>query len=121
MDFKPILIDYMVENDLKFAQDVDWKALTKLPQFRGLNITFYYVSPIILIFSFLGTTSTYLQRAHDSAAKKASEKYNLTRDQVPAEVLQKYLRERKYQSKQKNIIEREEQIVEIYEELRGLK
>ena len=43
MDFKPILIDYMVENGLKFAQDVDWKALTKLPEFRGLNITFYYV------------------------------------------------------------------------------
>ena len=51
MDFKPILIDYMVENGLKFAQDVDWKALTKLPQFRGLNITFYYFSTIILIFS----------------------------------------------------------------------
>ena len=51
MDFKPILVDYMVENDLKFAQDVDWKTLTKLPQFRGLNITFYYVSSIILIFS----------------------------------------------------------------------
>merc|ERR1739844_453739 len=51
VDFKPILIDYMVENGLKFAQDVDWKALTKLPEFRGLNITFYYVSPIIFIFS----------------------------------------------------------------------
>ena len=50
MDFKPILIDYMVENGLKFAQDVDWKALTKLPEFRGVNITFYYVSTIILIF-----------------------------------------------------------------------
>ena len=51
VDFKLILIDYMVENGLKFVQDVDWKALTKLPQFRGLNITFYYVSSIILIFS----------------------------------------------------------------------
>ena len=51
MDFKPILIDYMVENGLKFAQDVDWKALTKLPEFRGLNIAFYYVSTIILVFA----------------------------------------------------------------------
>ena len=42
----PILIDYMVENGLKFAQDVDWKTLTKIPEFRGLNISFYYVSPI---------------------------------------------------------------------------
>ena len=50
MDFGPILIDYMVENGLKFAQDVDWKALTKLPEFRGVNISFYYVSTIILIF-----------------------------------------------------------------------
>ena len=40
MDFKPFLIDYMVENGLKFVQDVDWKALTKLPKFRGLIITF---------------------------------------------------------------------------------
>ena len=54
MDFKPILVDYMVENGLKFAQDVDWKTLTKLPQFRGLNIIFYYVillCYLILIFS----------------------------------------------------------------------
>ena len=51
MDFKPILIDYMVENGLKFAQDVDWKALTELPEFRGVNIRFDFVSTIILIFS----------------------------------------------------------------------
>ena len=121
MDFKPILIDYMVENGLKFAQDVDWKALTKLPQFRGLNITFYYVSPIILIFSFLGTTTHYLRRVHYKAAVGASKKYNLTRDQVTAEVLQKYLRERKNQPKRKNVIEREEQIVEFYKELKSLK
>ena len=49
----------------------------------------------------------------------ASRKYNLTWDQVTAEVLQKYLRERKYQAKKKNIIEREEQIVEFYKELNG--
>ena len=65
-----------------------------------------------------GTTSTYLQKAHKNAADKASKKYNLTWDQVTAEVLQKYLRERKYQSKGKNIIERDEQIVEFYEEFR---
>ena len=118
MDFKPILIDYMVENGLKFAQDVDWKALTKLPQFRGLNITFYYVSPIITIFSFSGTTTTFFQQMHRRAATGASRKYNLTWDQVTAKVLQKYLREREYQSKQKNVIEREKQIVEFYEELR---
>ena len=41
MEFKPILIDYMVENGLKFAQDVDWKAVSKLPKFRGLNISYY--------------------------------------------------------------------------------
>ena len=63
-----------------------------------------------------GTTTHYLQRVHDSAAVKASEKYDLTRDQVTAEVLQKYLREREYRAKFKNIIKREEQIVEFYEE-----
>ena len=47
----------------------------------------------------------------------ATRKYNLTRDQVTAEVIQKYLRERNYQAKRKNVIEREEKIVELYEEL----
>ena len=50
---------------------------------------------------------------HDRLVGKASLKYKLTRDQVTAEVLQKYLRERKVPSKKKNVIEREEQIVEI--------
>ena len=45
-------------------------------------------------------------------------KYNLTRDQVTVLVLQKYLREKKIQSRGKHVIERQEQIVEIYEELR---
>ena len=67
-----------------------------------------------------GTTTTFLQRVHTTAAKKPSEKYELTWDQVTAEVLQKYLRERKIQAKKKNIIEREEQIVEYYEELNRL-
>ena len=60
---------------------------------------------------------------HNSAAKRASEKYDLTKDQVTAEaeVCQKYLREREYQAKQKNVIEREEQIMEFYEELKRLK
>merc|ERR1739844_560545 len=93
VDFKPILIDYMVENGLKFVQDVDWKTLTKLPQFRG-------------------TTTTYLQRVHRKVAVGASKKYNLTWDQVPAEVVQKYLREREPRSKKKKTIEREKQVVE---------
>ena len=58
---------------------------------------------------------------HDGAVTGASKKYNLTWDQVTAEVLQKYLRERKLLAKGKNIIEREEKIVEIYEETMRLK
>ena len=68
-----------------------------------------------------GTTTNYLRRLHDHAATEASRKYELTRDQVTAEVCQKYLREREYQAKGKNTIEREEQIVEFYEELKRLK
>ena len=58
---------------------------------------------------------------HNMEAQKASRKYNLTRDQVTAEVCQKYLRERKIQAKYKKIIEKEEKIVEIYEEFKRLK
>ena len=68
-----------------------------------------------------GTTNYYLNKVHRNTAMMASKKYELTRDQVTAEVLQKYLRERKIQAKGKNVIEREEQIVEFYEELNRLK
>ena len=68
-----------------------------------------------------GTTTHYLPGVHHYAAKGASKKYQMTRDQVTAEVLQKYLRERKILAKYKNVIEREEQIVEFYEELKRLK
>ena len=54
---------------------------------------------------------------HDNPAREAAKKYNLRTDQVTAEVLQKYLREREYRAKFKNIIEKEEQIVEFYEKL----
>ena len=55
------------------------------------------------------------------AAIQASEKYNLTWDQLPAEVLQKYLRESVSRSKKKDVIQREEQILEYYEELLSVK
>ena len=68
-----------------------------------------------------GTTTHYLQQVHRQAAIKASEKYELTWDQATAEVLQKYLRERKILAKGKNVIEREVQIVELYEEFKRRK
>ena len=68
-----------------------------------------------------GTTTNYLQLVHRNAASKASRKYELTWDQVTAEVCQKYLRERKILAKGKNVIEREEQIVELYEEFKRRK
>ena len=55
----------------------------------------------------------------DRAAVKASLKYNLTRDRITAEVIQKYLRERVSRSKKKDVKEREEQIVEFYDEFNG--
>ena len=35
MDFRPFLIDYMVEKGLKFAQDVDWSLLRFYRHIRG--------------------------------------------------------------------------------------
>ena len=35
VDYKERVIRYLVENDLSTGQDVDWKAMARLPQFKG--------------------------------------------------------------------------------------
>merc|ERR1719431_915078 len=37
-NLKRALIKHMVEHDLMFAQDVDWKELIKLPKFAGTTV-----------------------------------------------------------------------------------
>lgn len=102
--------------------------VSSLPRMLTGRLSLSYHSSEVWIFHYIifhqlsqyspGTTTTYLQQAHHHAADGASEKYNLTWDQVTAEVIQKYLRERRSYSKRKNIIKRENQIVKFYKELR---
>eukprot|EP00090_Calanus_glacialis_P044664 TRINITY_DN7994_c0_g1_i2.p1 TRINITY_DN7994_c0_g1~~TRINITY_DN7994_c0_g1_i2.p1 ORF type:complete len:117 (-),score=35.87 TRINITY_DN7994_c0_g1_i2:52-360(-) len=35
MAVKKVLLDHLVENNMDYTQDVDWKELAKLPKFAG--------------------------------------------------------------------------------------
>ena len=35
MDVKKVLLEHLVENNMDYTQDVDWKELAKLPKFAG--------------------------------------------------------------------------------------
>ena len=40
MDVKKVLLDHLVENNMDYTQDVDWKELAKLPKFAGSTPTY---------------------------------------------------------------------------------
>ena len=35
VDYKERVIKYLVDNELRTGQDADWKAMARLPQFKG--------------------------------------------------------------------------------------
>merc|ERR1719154_593996 len=72
-DMKEVLVNYMVENKLNYAQDIDWKELEKLPQFAGTTTQYLGTQ--------LGTLQTLVLQKHPE----------LSRSQITAETLQRYL------------------------------
>merc|ERR1711971_159365 len=40
VDVRKVLLDHLVENNMKYTQDVDWKELAKLPKFAGTTSTY---------------------------------------------------------------------------------
>ena len=66
-------MNHMVENKLNYHQDIDWKELEKLPQFAG-------------------TTSQYLGQQLGALQNIVLQKHpELSRSQITAETLQRYL------------------------------
>jgi len=55
-DIREDMLNYLLEKDVKYNQDVNWEELTKLPQFAG-------------------TTATYLQMKYQSMLRGAEIKY----------------------------------------------
>merc|ERR1719318_1011259 len=40
VEVRKVLLDHLVENNMNYAQDVDWKELAKLPKFAGSTSTY---------------------------------------------------------------------------------
>ena len=106
-----------MENDLSTGQDVDWKAMARLPQFKGkltLKGSNNYDFPV-------GATSHYLQYQHDSAVKNAMMKLELRRDEVTGLSLLAWHEDSERRERSSTVREKEERIIEIFVSIRGNK
>ena len=117
MDYTTILINHMVNNDLKYSQHVRWEDLVTLSEFegeeRGDHANSHYYS-----YYFLGATARYLQRLYDNAVSCTKKKYGLSKEEVSSDIVLKWLQERTPRQKRKKRIERDEKIIQFYQILR---
>jgi len=76
VDIREALINYLVEKNMKYAQDVDWEEVAKLPEF-------------------VGTTPAYLRRTYASMQQNTGAKYKrMSKVELTTEAVQSYLEER---------------------------
>ena len=74
LDFRFILIDYLVENGITFSLEADWKMIVKDPRFHG-------------------TTPAYLSYIHKSIIRSTTRKYSsLKRSQVTSDTINKFMK-----------------------------
>ena len=90
VDFRPILVDYCVENNITFRNEINWSEIAKDARFRG-------------------TTAYYLQRLYNNLVIAVKKKNPGMKDnEVTSETLQSYLatrvtRTRNYQKDTKRL------------------
>merc|ERR1719483_1080517 len=76
VDIKEALINYLVEKNMKYAQDVDWEEVAKLPEFAG-------------------TTPAYLQKTYRNMQVGTGAKYErMSKVELTTEAVQSYMEER---------------------------
>merc|ERR1712129_670274 len=76
VDIREALVNYLVEKNMKYAQDVDWEEVAKLPEF-------------------VGTTPTYLQITYCSMQWNTGRKYKrMSKVELTTEAVQSYMEER---------------------------
>ena len=76
VDIREALINYLVENNMKYAQDVDWKEVAKLPEF-------------------VSTTPAYLERTYTNMQALTGAKYKrMSKVELTTEAVQSYMEER---------------------------
>jgi len=95
-DVKDVMINHLLEHNMNYTQDVDWKELAKLPKFAG-------------------TTSSYLSYKYNVMRRNTGKKYpELSEVQLNTEAIQRYRANRKIQSTSTTILEHQEMIVKYY-------
>ena len=115
VDYTSVLINYMVRNDLQYGQDVRWSDLVTRSEFEG-EITQLSSLSSLLHSLLLGTTPRYLQRLYDKAVSAAKRKYGLTKEEVTSVILLAWVEDRKWRKKKnRELIERDEKILEFYQ------
>ena len=76
VDIREALINYLVEKNMKYAQDVDWEEVAKLPEF-------------------VGTTPAYLERTYRNMKSSTGAKYKrMSKVELTTEAVQSYMEER---------------------------
>ena len=76
VDIKEVLINHLVENQLDYTQQVDWKELTKLAKFAG-------------------TTPTYLRITYQNLRTGTKRRYpGLSREELNTGAILRYLGDR---------------------------
>ena len=96
MAVKNVLLDHLVENNMDYTQDVDWKELAKLPKFAG-------------------TTSAYLSQMYALLRSNTGMKYpELSEEHLNTEAIRRYRVNTKRISTSYTILEHQEIIVKFY-------
>jgi len=97
VDIREALINYLVEKNMKYAQDVDWKEVAKLPEF-------------------VGTTPKYLQRTYGGMQSSTGAKYKMmSKVELTTEAVQSYMEERETTSNIDSYNERQREKKEKYQ------
>ena len=93
------------------GQDVDWKAMARLPQFKGkadfISIDREKRTPA-------GATSHYLQCQYNSAVRNAMMKLEMRREEVTGLTLQAWLQDSERRERSSVVREKEERVVQIF-------
>jgi hypothetical protein len=95
-DVKDVMINHLLENNMNYGQEVDWKELAKLSKFAG-------------------TTSSYLSKMYSLLRQHTGQKYpELSEVQLNTEAIRRYRANRQIHSTRHTILEHQEMIVKFY-------
>eukprot|EP00090_Calanus_glacialis_P045819 TRINITY_DN8740_c0_g1_i4.p1 TRINITY_DN8740_c0_g1~~TRINITY_DN8740_c0_g1_i4.p1 ORF type:complete len:467 (-),score=130.41 TRINITY_DN8740_c0_g1_i4:29-1429(-) len=95
-DVKDVMINHLLEHNMNYAQEVDWKELAKLSKFAG-------------------TTSSYLSNMYSTLRSNTGRKYpELSEVQLNTEAIRRFRANTNTRSTSHTVLEHQEMIVKFY-------